>query len=78
MPSTNAEATTSRRSDDEDGVTYGAFAENTAGNFTLFKGGSGSNGTAPDLDAWVDFNGDGDFDDTGERVFTGAYRCRAR
>ena len=73
VPSTNADGDDLASSDDEDGVTYGAFAENTAGNFTLSKGGSGSNGTAPDLDAWVDFNGDGDFDDSGERVFTGAY-----
>lgn len=73
VPSTNADGDDLANSDDEDGVTYGAFAENTAGSFTLSKGGSGSNGTAPDLDAWVDFNGDGDFDDSGERVFSGPY-----
>ena len=72
-PSTNADGDDLAGSDDEDGVTYPPFAENIAGNFTLFKGGTGANGTAPDLDAWVDFNGDGDFDDSGERVFSGAY-----
>jgi 6-phosphogluconolactonase (cycloisomerase 2 family) len=60
-------------SDDEDGVLYGAFAENTAGDFTLSKSGTGANGTDPDLDVWVDFNGDGDFDDSGERVYSGTY-----
>lgn len=73
VPSVNADGDDLAGSDDEDGVTYPPFAENTAGNFTLSKGGSGSNGTGPDLDAWVDFNGDGDFDDAGERVFSGAY-----
>jgi 6-phosphogluconolactonase (cycloisomerase 2 family) len=73
VPSANADGDDLAASDDEDGVSYGAFAENIAGNFTLTKGGTGANGTSPDLDAWVDFNGDGDFDDTGERVFSGAY-----
>ncbi|HXT50593.1 MAG TPA: beta-propeller fold lactonase family protein, partial [Thermoanaerobaculia bacterium] len=72
-PSANADGDDLAGSDDEDGVTFGAFAENTAGSFTLTKGGSGANGTAPDLDAWVDYNGDGDFDDVGERVFSGSY-----
>jgi len=56
--------------DDEDGVTFnGAFVIGRAGTFNVQV--TNSAGVAnPFLDAWVDFNRDGDWSDAGERVFS--------
>ncbi|MFV2068545.1 MAG: GEVED domain-containing protein, partial [Pirellulales bacterium] len=63
---------TSKSPDDEDGVTF---------NSTLTVGNAGSidvvvTNTAgvsnPYLDAWIDFNHDGDWTDSGEQIFSGA------
>lgn len=51
--------------DDEDGVVFN-------GNFTSCKGSTltVTANAAGRLDAWMDFNGDGDFGDAGEQIFT--------
>ncbi|MDZ4853021.1 MAG: GEVED domain-containing protein [Pirellulaceae bacterium] len=57
-------------SDDEDGVNFdGPFSIGSIGafNVTLTNTASLAN---PYLDAWVDFNRDGDWNDSGERVFS--------
>ena len=51
---------------DEDGVTFGPLVEGTGGSVTVSIGPSDPSGQ---LDAWFDFNHDGDFDDLGEKVF---------
>ncbi|MCP1386553.1 Calx-beta domain-containing protein, partial [Runella salmonicolor] len=51
--------------DDDDGVTLpSAFITGTTANITVNASGAGF------LNAWVDFNNDGDFGDMGEQVFT--------
>jgi hypothetical protein len=52
------------RLDDEDGVSFGIMVPGT--NATVDVVASG----ACTLDAWIDFNADGDWDDAGEQVFT--------
>jgi uncharacterized delta-60 repeat protein len=54
---------------DEDGVVFrGPFAQDAPVRVTVtLTDGEGSGGM---LDAWVDFNGDGDWSDAGEQVFT--------
>ena len=48
---------------DEDGVEMGAFNPNTVTQVIITASAPGL------LDAWVDFNADGDFSDTGEQIF---------
>lgn len=69
QPSAAADDDDTTVSDDEDGV---LFPTNTVGQATLVQG---SNMTvqvvtpgSPWLTAWIDYNGDGDWDDTGETV----------
>lgn len=51
--------------DDEDGVTFtSALAACQSSQLSVVASGAGA------LDAWIDFNGDGDFDDAGEQIFT--------
>jgi uncharacterized repeat protein (TIGR01451 family) len=51
--------------DDEDGVTFtSVLAACQAAQATVVSTGGGL------LDAWIDFNADGDFDDAGEQIFT--------
>lgn len=53
-------------SDDEDGVRFGALSTGLNSSLTaLVSGGTGR------LDAWIDFNRDGDFLDAGEKVANG-------
>lgn len=54
-------------SDDEDGVTFGRLVRGRSGTVTLDIRDAGSGGFA---DAWVDFNGDADWNDPGEQVLT--------
>ena len=51
--------------DDEDGVTFGSVVAGSTGSVDVQVTGS-----AGVLDAWIDFNDDGDFNDPGEQVFT--------
>jgi len=72
-PSINADGDDNDGSNDHDGVTFvanntsgiqaGTLAANTA-QFEVIAG------TAGILNAWIDWNGDGDFDDTNERIAT--------
>ncbi len=50
---------------DEDGVTFGTLEEGALGSVTVTLGPTDPSGQ---LDAWFDFNNDGDFDDAGEKV----------
>jgi len=53
-------------SDDEDGVTFdSAFVLGATASITVDASATGK------LDAWIDFNADGDWSDSGERVFSG-------
>ncbi|HPU07206.1 MAG TPA: GEVED domain-containing protein [Thermogutta sp.] len=53
-------------SDDEDGVTFNtALTPGIDAVITVIASAAGK------LDAWIDFNGDGDWDDAGERIFAG-------
>jgi len=49
--------------DDDDGVVMGALNRNTVTEVTVTASADGL------LDAWIDFNRDGDFDDPGEQIF---------
>lgn len=49
--------------DDEDGVTFSALRPGNPATATVFV--TGANGK---LDAWIDLNADGDWDDTGEQI----------
>jgi len=49
---------------DEDGVTVGILTPGANATATVFVTSSG----AAKLDAWIDFNRDGDWDDTGEKI----------
>ncbi len=65
----NATADASGDGNDEDGVTaraslIAAPASNTVSSFAIVASAAGK------LDAWIDFNRDGDWDDDGEQVFT--------
>ena len=51
--------------DDEDGVAFSALVPGTTGSATVEASAAGQ------LDAWVDWNGDGDWNDLGEKVFDG-------
>lgn len=48
--------------DDEDGVTFNAMTQGYGGSLVVTASKEGI------LDAWIDFNGDGDWDDAGERI----------
>ena len=50
--------------DDEDGVLIGTLAKGGNNNVTVIASGAGY------LNAWLDLNIDGDWDDAGERIFT--------
>lgn len=64
MPTTNADGDDTTDSDDEDGVTLPtAFTTNQITSISVAVVGSGGQ-----LQAWIDWNGDGDFADTGEKI----------
>jgi hypothetical protein len=58
---------TCSNNDDEDGVTIPALTEGSASNLTI-----NVSNAACVLNAWIDFNGDGDWNDAGEQVATNA------
>lgn len=66
QPSTAADLDDGTDSDDEDGIFF-ASAIAAGGNASVDVTVTGG---AAILNAWVDFNADGDWDDTGEQVFT--------
>ena len=73
QPATAADSDdTTGTPDDEDGVTLSALTASTVNTTTasvtvdLHHAGPSSNR----LDAWIDFNQDGDWDDVGEQIFT--------
>ena len=73
-PSWGADADdTTGTPDDEDGVTLGVLPVSTTAATTasLDIDLQNADAVANYLDAWIDFNGDGDWDDSGERIFTG-------
>ena len=58
--------------DDEDGVTFiGTLTSGNAGSISVFVTNSASVSN-PYLDAWIDYNRDGDWLDSGEQIFSGA------
>jgi uncharacterized repeat protein (TIGR01451 family) len=60
--------------DDEDGIAFGGGAMAVAcstGNALTAALTNGAGAATPRLDAWIDFNGDGDFDHPGEHLFGG-------
>lgn len=58
--------------DDEDGVTINeTLTVGNSGSISVFVTNSASVSN-PYLDAWIDFNRDGDWSDTGEQIFSGA------
>ncbi|MCG3209108.1 MAG: hypothetical protein FOGNACKC_02727 [Anaerolineae bacterium] len=66
QPSTGADGDDTANLDDEDGVVWSSLLRGQTSTFTVTT--SGSTGF---LNGWIDWNGDGDFDDAGEQVFTG-------
>lgn len=67
QPGLNATGDDLAGTDDEDGVSFGTLSTGLNSSLTaLVSGGSGR------LDAWIDFNRDGDFLDAGEKVVNGA------
>jgi uncharacterized repeat protein (TIGR01451 family) len=65
QPTTGADGDDTHGSDDEDGVTLGGSLIRG-----LSTGVAVSASLAGRLDAWMDFNRDGDFGDAGEQIFT--------
>lgn len=59
-----------RNADDEDGVLFGFIPETTSATGLAALNIDLQNASAARLDAWIDFNGDGDWDDPGEQIFT--------
>ncbi|MCR9294279.1 MAG: GEVED domain-containing protein [bacterium] len=58
--------------DDEDGVSFGrGLPIGGTGRFTAFVANVANAASNPFLDAWVDFNADGDWLDAGEKIFSG-------
>jgi len=65
-PSAQANGDDTYISDDEDGVVFNTpLAVGATATITVTASGPGK------LDAWIDFNQDGDWNDPGERIFTG-------
>jgi hypothetical protein len=50
----------------DDGVTFGVLTPGELASVTVIASSAGK------LDAWIDFSGDGDFDDLGEQIFSSA------
>ena len=65
LPTAGADGDDTTGSDDEDGVVLGALSPATTATAAVTASAPGL------LDAFVDFNGDGDFTDPGEQVATG-------
>jgi large repetitive protein len=62
QPSPAAAADDSNNLDDEDGVSFPSLFQGTSANIPVTVVGMGR------LNAWIDWNGDGDFADTGEQI----------
>ncbi|MEM7350568.1 MAG: GEVED domain-containing protein, partial [Acidobacteriota bacterium] len=66
QPDANHLGDDSNNTDDEDGVTFaGTFVPGAANEVTLTTGTTGGL-----VNAWIDWNGDGDWDDSGEQVLS--------
>lgn len=65
QPTANADGDDAAGSDDENGVTIGSLTQGTTGTVSAAVQGAGGR-----LQAWFDWNGDGDFADSGEQVAT--------
>lgn len=63
QPNTSASGDDAAGNDDEDGITFGTLEVGTTANVTVNASISGW------LNAWLDFNDDGDWADAGERIF---------
>jgi Ca2+-binding RTX toxin-like protein len=70
-PSANADGDDVTDTDDEDGVTFGTFLFTTVASATgvVTVDLQNPDAAANYLDAWLDFNRDGDWDDAGEQIF---------
>ncbi len=66
LPTTDALGDDNTDTDDEDGVTFTSSI--TVG--TTVSVSVSVNGPASPMNAWLDFNGDGDWNDPGEQIFT--------
>lgn len=62
-PTANADGDDTTGTDDEDGISFAPFVQ--GGTVTISSEVSGAGGM---LQAWIDWNGDGDFADSGEQV----------
>ncbi|MEZ6124284.1 MAG: FG-GAP-like repeat-containing protein [Planctomycetaceae bacterium] len=67
IPSAAADGDNTTETNDEDGVTFGALAVGSL-SATVTVNVQGASGK---LDAWIDFNGDGNWGGPGERIFAG-------
>ncbi|GIW92548.1 MAG: hypothetical protein KatS3mg110_0589 [Pirellulaceae bacterium] len=67
QPTLNADGDDSDALDDEDGVTFGALVRGYQSTITITA--AGISAVRPGrLDAWIDWNRDGDWDDPGEQI----------
>ncbi len=71
-PTANGDDSNGATPDDEDGVTLGGLVASATVNMTgsVTVDLQNPNATANVLNAWIDFNRDGDWGDTGEQIFT--------
>lgn len=67
QPSNTADSDDTQGIDDEDGISF-ASGFTTGSNSTIQVTTSQPNHAVVYLNAWIDFNGDGDFEDTGEQI----------
>ncbi|MEZ6124282.1 MAG: VCBS repeat-containing protein [Planctomycetaceae bacterium] len=67
IPSPNADGDDTDGIDDEDGISFGTLTVGSL-NATVTVNVQGAEGK---LDAWIDFNGDGNWGGPGERIFSG-------
>ena len=65
QPTVGADGDDTNGSDDEDGVVFSTLRRGQSATATVTTSSAGV------LDAWIDFNDDGDWDDSGERIFNG-------
>ncbi|MCH9651819.1 MAG: DUF11 domain-containing protein [Deltaproteobacteria bacterium] len=74
-PGTSTAGTCAATNDDEDGITFGGgmamAAACSTGNSLTVALLNNAGVTTPRLDAWIDWNGDGDFDHPAEHLFAG-------
>lgn len=66
FPSINADGDDNNATDDEDGVSWSSLVLGSTGTLTVTPSVNGY------VSAWIDFNGDGDWQDSGEQIYSDA------